>query len=67
MSFDRRSRQEIIISKSGELVDVMHGSSAVKIRSMILDIWSSSVRGERKNCISLAEAAPGEFIHVMSL
>ena len=40
----------------------MHGSSAVKMRAMILDLWSGSVMGnDRRGSITMEQAAPGNF------
>ena len=46
---------------SGLLVDVMTGSNAVKMRSLVLSLWSDCVLGgEQRRPLTWAEAVPGK-------
>ena len=46
----------------GELVDVMAGSSAVRLRSLVLTLWSACVLGGQDlRALTWAQAVPGEY------
>ena len=47
---------------SGLLVEVMSGSNAVRMRSLVLSLWSDCVLGgEQRRPLTWAEAVPGNW------